>query len=1195
MNISQETFKEVKLVAKIWQKKIQISRDSKEEEFHKMMIKMLQNPINKIFLIELLDQSFRTNNGDRAADQIEYIFSKYENINFFSDFEKIMIWLLRDVGIYLTSVSIPVFISYLRNDISSVVIQGEDSVLNKHIQDRKEEGTRVNINIIGEIVLSHEESSQRVEKYIKVLQNPNIDYLSIKISNLFSQIIPHAHEYNIQYISKELEKIYDSAMLNKYKDKDSNELYKFVNLDMEEYKELELTVDVFKYTLSLEKFKNLSAGIVVQAYLPDTFKYVKELAIWAKQRVQNGGAPIKIRLVKGANQEMELTDASLHGWPNTTYMSKAETDANYKLIMDFLITEEVAPYVNVGIASHNLFEHALAMLLAKQRGVEKYCSAEMLEGMSEAAYHVLKEFGLNVILYAPTATKDTFTNAIAYLVRRFDENTAEQNFLRHSFGLEVDSSSWDVLLRSYDDSIQTIKNLNLRPYRVQDRTKEYKTEYDLNNYEFVNESDTDFVLKNNRKWAEGIRDKWKNISKYGGFNAYPVVGGNTLTSKEIVEVIDKSQLEENIIVGSFVKATKEDLHVAIKTAKEDPDGWRCLEPKQRQKILMDVAQKFRENRAELIGVAAAEVAKVFTETDVEISEAIDFLNFYPYSVSKISKLSGVATIGKGVGLVVSPWNFPIAIPVGGVAAALASGNTVILKPSSDSILCAYMLCQCFWNGGVSKNTLQFVPTDGALAGEVLVASKDIDFTIFTGSEKTAYEMIKTRPEIRLSAETGGKDATIVTALADRDQAVKNVVVSAFHNSGQKCSATSLLVLERELYEDKNFKKTLLDAATSLEVGSVWDFKNRVSALVNKPDGNLKKSLSHLDEGEEWLIQPSYIDNNPYMLKPSIRWGTKVGDFCHKNELFGPVLSVMCADNLARAVDIVNSTGYGLTSGIESLDKREQDYFKENLIAGNLYINRSTTGAIVIRQPFGGMNKSAIGSGKKAGGFNYVTQYMNITCSDTNADETLSNEYLKQLKISLLKDGRYKEEINKSFVHVHNFSYWIDREFSKEHDYANIRGESNIVRYLPVKSVLLRVEDSDSLDEILASIIAIKMVGSTIHLSIAKSSKDETLSYIESIQNILLDEKDIFSRDNEYELLESISKVQRVRYLNEKNITKNIYEKISQNALYIARENFVSHGRIELMHYYVEQSISDSYHRYGNLGVRGTGIVKEKIN
>jgi len=1189
MSIPEKTIQEVKSIAYEWQKKIQVSRKGKEQDFHDMMMKMLKNPINKIFLIELLDQSFRSKNPDRVVDQLEHIFAKYKSTDFFSQFEQILIWLFRDVGIYVSSISIPLFIKYLRNDISSIVIKGEDPVLAKHLKARRDEGTRVNINVIGEIVLSEEEAGERVDKYIKLLKNPDVDYLSIKISNLFSQIIPHAHENNIAKISEQLEKVYRAAMKNTYKDRGGKDKYKFVNLDMEEYKDIEITIDSFKNVLEKEEFEDFHAGIVIQNYLPDAIIYIKDLAAWAKNRVQNGGAPIKIRIVKGANQEMELTEASLRGWDNVTYSSKVESDANFKIAMDFLLDPEVAPYVHTGVASHNLFDHALAMLLAKERVTEDYCSAEMLEGMSEAAYEVLKKEGLNVILYAPTATKDTFTNAIAYLVRRFDENTADQNFLRHSFGLEVDTPAWDTLIKSYDDAIALMPTVNQKPYRTQDRNKEIsKKDIDARHYQFENEPDTDFVLPANRKWAEDIRDKWKNIGEVGGFNAYPVIGGRIVQRDEnIIDVIDKSQYHEKKLAGYYMSANEGDMRVAIATAKEDPDGWRKLHYLERQKILMDVAHELRLARADLIGVAAAEVGKVFTETDVEVSEAIDFVNFYPYSVAKMSALTGVQASSKGVGLVISPWNFPIAIPAGGVAASLAAGNTVILKPAKDSILCGYRLCQCFWDAGISRNTLQFLPAHGSEVGQHVIPSKDIDFTIFTGGESTAYRIIKSRPDISLSAETGGKDATIVTALADRDQAIKNVVVSAFHNSGQKCSATSLLVLEKELYEDKDFKKTLKEAVESLQTGSVWNFANRIGTLANLPAGELKKSLSYLDDGEEWLVHPAYANKgNPYMLTPSVRWGTKNNDFCHMHELFGPVLSVMCADNLEHAIELVNATGYGLTSGIETLDKREQDYWRDKILAGNLYINRSTTGAIVIRQPFGGMRKSAIGSGKKAGGFNYVSQFMNIDYKETNLYESCSTQFIDQMRSLLTRDTVFNDECELALRHICHFAHWHEVEFLKEHDYAYIRGESNIIRYLPVESVLLRVEEKDALDEILTTIMAIKMIGAKLHISIPKKSRKAEFIWLESKQASFIGREDSISRDDEDELIEMMSKVQRIRFLHPNNVTQNIYEQVASKAIYIASDPFVSHGRLELMHYFIEQSISNSYHRYGNLGIQG---------
>lgn len=1180
MKITNTTFESAKDVAALWQSKIDKSRERREKKFHEIMQKMLKNPMNKIFLIELLDQSFRAQDSKRIANQLEYIFSKYKDTDIFTDFEQLLVWSFRNIGIYMPDTSVELFIKYLRHDVGEIVIKGEDDALNKHLQKRRKEHTRVNINLIGEMVLGEKEAQARIEKYISALKNPQIDYISIKISTMFSQVMPVAHEWSVGEISSRLEHIYSAAMENTFVHNGKEE-HKFVNLDMEEYRDINITVDAFMHTLSKDKFYSLEAGIVLQAYLPDTLENIKKIVTWAKDRINKGGVPIKIRLVKGANQEMELTEASLRNWPCVTYLNKAETDANFKVLMDYLIDEKVAPYVHVGIASHNLFDHAVAMLLARDRGVEAYCSVEMLEGMSETAYHVLQHDGLNVILYAPIATKETFTNAIAYLVRRFDENTADENFLRHSFGLSVDSPAWETLIESYDASIEVLPQIAQEPFRTQDRNEEvFIPESDLENYIFKNESDTDFALPKNIKWAETISEKWRNISKNGGFHASAVVGGELIQSENKVDVIDNSQYKEKVIVGSYTRASESDLEKAVLIAKDDVDGWRTLSTTVREKVLMDVALEFKKSRADLVGIAAAEVGKVFSETDVEVSEAIDFLNFYPYSAKKMGDLNGMEVQGKGVGLVVSPWNFPIAIPAGGIAAALAAGNTVILKPSSDAILCAYRLCQCFWDAGVSKNTLQFVPCSGEMAGKHLVTNSDVDFVIFTGGESTAQQMIKSRPDIHLSAETGGKDATIVTALADRDQAVKNIVASAFNNSGQKCSATSLLVLEREVYEDESFKAMLVDAASSMNVGSVWELQNRIGTLVNLPSGNLKKSLSYLDDGEEWALEPSYADNNPYMLKPSIRWGTSRGDFCHMNELFGPVLSVICAENIEDAIEIVNATGYGLTSGLESLDEREQKIFKEKILAGNLYINRMTTGAIVIRQPFGGMGKSAIGSGKKAGGFNYISQFMKLSFED----KSFNNPYADKLKPLLDEENEIAYSLEKTLRLTNDFTHWLYVHFNKEHDYSNIRGESNVIRYIGVKSVLFRFEEDDVLYEILASIAAAKMVGAKVHVSIPKEPKSEALIYLQEKIIFLIESDDTFALEDEIALSEAMQSVQRIRFLQPPDIS--VYEAVCEQALYIASEPFIEHGRMELMHYFIEQSISDSYHRYGNLGLRG---------
>ena len=1182
-------------LAEKWQNRASELVSDFDQKFHVKMNKMLSHPKDKVFLIELMDQSFRTKNPKRVADQIEFLFSKYEMASFFTSSERFLVFLFLNAGIYLPQISVPLFIKSVRDDTQTVVIKGEDDTLNAHLVKRHSEGTRVNLNLIGEVVLGEAEAEERIEKYLKVLENPNVDYISIKISTIFSQINALAYEETVEELVSRLSRIYAQAKKYSYTNAKGEQENKFINLDMEEYRDLSLTFNAFTKTLDKPEFKDFHAGIVLQAYLPDSHLWQQKLVTWAKERVENGGAPIKMRLVKGANMEMEETEAGLRHWEMVTYTKKIDTDSNYKIMGEYALRPENAKYVHIGMASHNLFELAYGYELSREYGTTQYYTMEMLEGMCESARLAIKEISGEIILYAPTAKKAQFTNAIAYLVRRLDENTGVENFIRYSFGLKTGTPEWEAQKQKFIASFENAKGLFIGSKRKQNRLEESWDDFNgatCKTGHYHGEADTDFILPPNKEWAKQIRAKWMKKAGDDVVTAPVVVGGEAITEgRGIKEVIDKSQLKEGVICGKFAQASAEDLQRSVDVAAEDKDGWRSLSHAQRQKILCDVAVQVRKKRGDLIGVAAAEVGKVFGETDVEVSEAVDFLEFYGYAARYFEKYTNLTFKGKGVGVITPPWNFPIAIPLGGIAAALAAGNTVIIKPASSAVLCSYEMCQCFWDAGVSKNTLQFVPCAGSLAGEHLVKNPKVDFVILTGGEDTAYTMLKTRPNLLLSAETGGKDATIVTAMADRDQAVKNVVHSAFSNSGQKCSATSLLILEEEVYNDPNFRAGLIDTARSMAVGSVWDFRNRIGTLANKMDGALKKAVESLDEGEEWALKPTFVDGNEYMLTPGIKWGVKEGSFCHMTELFGPVLSVIKARDLKHAVEIVNNTGYGLTSGIESLDEREVAYWRENLKAGNLYINRGTTGAIVLRQPFGGMGKSAIGAGRKVGIHNYITQFVDFEeVGEPKIERVVRHTFLD--KIATWSKGTehgihvgFKAEFEKLSLAVASYVQNYEDEFSQEKDYVKVRGEDNVFRYLPLSKIALRVSAKDSLFDVIARILGAKIAGSALHVSIEAGLENSVVSFMYENKEHLLHVNDTLVRETEEAFAKSFGSVQKILYAHESAISAYVFEEAAKSATFIVRSQPLMEGRVELLHFFQEQSISHSYHRYGNIGAR----------
>jgi len=1184
-------------LAETWQNRANEMLTRAEKAQQKRLMRLIRNPMDKVILTQMIDQSFRAGDPARVADQVHFLLGRSGVPRFFSLAEQALMRAFLLAGRHVPGVSIPRMIAKIREDAARSVIPGERERLYPHLDRRRRQGVRMNLNHLGEAVLGEGEAIARLMTYIRDMEDSRIEYISVKMSTIYSQISSLASEHTLAVLVDRLGQLFRAAKKNRYIRPDGTASPKFVNLDMEEYRDLDLTLAAFMRTLDQPGFTDYSAGIVLQAYLPDSFERQRELTRWARIRVSKGGAPIKVRIVKGANMEMEQVDAALHNWPLAPFDNKLDVDANFKRMVDYGMRPDNIQAVRLGIASHNLFEQAYAYLAAKASGVTRYSSFEMLEGMADHVWRAIhQETREEVLLYAPVAGRQEFINAIAYLIRRLDENTAPENFLRYSFNLRTDSPEWAFLKSRFVASCRKKDQVRSTPNRVQDRRTETfdRPMGTCHLGEFANEPDTDWSLPANRIWAEGIRAKWMKKSDKPQEDIPIVVAGQALfADREIVECLDPNRYDERICVARFALATAEDADRAVETARVDPDGWRRKRAVERHGILSRAAVELRRARGDLMGCAAANTGKVFTESDPEVSEAVDFAEFYPHAVRALDDLPNIETRGRGVALVITPWNFPIAIPAGGIAAALAAGNTVIFKPASAAAPTAWQLCQCFWRAGVTQNTLQFVPCAGSTVGSRLTAHPDVDAIILTGGTATGLEILRQRPDAFLAAETGGKNATIVTALSDRDQAIKNILHSAFSNAGQKCSATSLVILEKEVFDDPRFRRQFVDAAKSMATGSAWRFRTRVGPLIQPPRGDLKKALTTLEPGEEWALKPENIDGNPYLWSPGIKWHVRPGSVTHMTEFFGPVVGVMRAENLDQAIDLVNQTGYGLTSGLESLDEREQAIWRERIVAGNLYINRGTTGAIVLRQPFGGMNKSALGAGIKAGGPNYVAQFMDF--EETGFPRTgpiqkdwrllrVAQHWRRKLDWGLFSENQ--DDIDKTIRAVESCIYRAETEFQVEKDYFRIRGEDDVLRYLPAGRVLVRVHPDDTLFEVLTRTAAARIAGCDVIVGLPRDMESGVTAFLagEDGRNFLGDIPLV--RHSDAELIDILPDIHRLRYADPDRVPEAIYRAAAATGFYIARSRVLMEGRIEMLHYLKEQTISRSYHRYGNLGERG---------
>jgi len=1099
-----------------------VRRNAPANPFSKRLGAIISSPEGKVFLIKMLDVAFRSKNYARIATYMQQLLkssNSYQKL--FSSQERVLVRLFKLIGYKLPSVSVPIMLRQIQEITSSVVFFLGEQQYKNHYNKRKKENIQLNVNLIGEALIGEGEAKKRIASYCELLHHEEVEYISVKASTLFSQISAIAHDAVVDTLVERLSILYKEVI----KIEKETGKQKFINLDMEEYRDLSITLAAFKKTLALDEFTSLCAGLVIQAYLPDAYYEVRELQEWALERVKNGGSPIKVRVVKGANLEMERTEASLKNWPLATYASKVETDANYKKILCLLLDKDKAHALHIGVASHNIFEIAFAITYIEQQAIKnEYVCFEMLEGVAQATVNEIVERGYHVSLYTPVVKRENYTNAIAYLVRRLDEGTQERNFLKEGYELEIGSEKWNLLKADFLTSVDMMNEVQSRPNRVQNRSRQQLQIQE----EFKNTADTDWSVPANRSWIGYIRQRWEQPSKILG-DSIPVIGG--ARKKEREKIIQKNW--KDTLPWQYEQADKEDyLHMI--DCKDSI--WYSLAIEEKVEMLRMAAYLMGQRRGDLVAVAIEELGKTIQEADMEVSEAIDFANFYAQNMIDLEK-EGVSYEKKGIHLVLSPWNFPLAIPIGGVLASLAAGKRVILKPAPQAMASAYLIGKCLWDAGIPEDAFAFLPCNESTLDDFLTIENIFDAVILTGATETAQHLLSRNPNLKLYAETGGKNATYISPSSDKEQAIAHVLQSAFGNTGQKCSATSLLILEKELFEDKHFKDLLKDAVESKICGNPWELNTEIGPLAVPMNDKLKYVFEHTDESQ-WLVKPKI--EGEYMLSPCVKWGVTIQDYEYETELFGPVLLVMEAEGLHDAIEKINILKFGLTSGIESLDNEEVNYWKKHVNAGNLYVNRTTTGAIVERQPFGGIKASSFGFGMKAGGNNYIRQFLSLPKEHTMTVQQVEENYRQ-----------------------HYLSH-----FSKEIDYAKVRGQHNICRYIKPKKIKVLV-GFDTLDE------HIKMV------SIACAVLKVKVHFF-SIEKIEWKHKDKLIVLNDWlELEKSMNQDNRFRSLTE-TVSDSFKAKLHEYYLHLYDKTPTTNGRFELLNYLNEQSVSINYHRYGNL-------------
>jgi RHH-type proline utilization regulon transcriptional repressor/proline dehydrogenase/delta 1-pyrroline-5-carboxylate dehydrogenase len=1033
-------------------------------------------------------------------------------------------------------VVIPVARKVLREMVGHLIVDATDAKLGPAIAKIRKDDTRLNVNLLGEAVLGEREAARRLEGTHKLLARPDVDYVSIKVS---STVAPHsAWAFNeaVEHVVENLTPLFQRAASSAPK-------AKFINLDMEEYKDLEMTIAVFTRILDKPEFKNLEAGIVLQAYLPDSLAAMIRLQEWAANRRAGGGAGIKVRVVKGANLPMEEVEASLHDWPLATWHTKQDSDTNYKRVINYALHPDRIKNIRVGVAGHNLFDLAFSWLLAKERGVEHGIEFEMLLGMATGQAEAVKKDVGSLLLYTPVVHPQEFDVAIAYLIRRLEEGASQENFMSAVFELAENEALFEReklrFLASYENLDTSVPESN----RKQDRNL---PEDPLPRDRFVNTPDTDPSLPANQAWGRAILQR-----------------------------VPTSTLGEATVAGATLKDAKA-LHRVISSAEKSAAAWGSLSGAERAEILHRAGDSLAASRAKLMEVMASEAGKTLDQSDPEISEAIDFAHYYAEQARKLDDIDGATFIPAKVTVVTPPWNFPVAIPAGSTLAALAAGSAVIIKPAKQSRRCGAVMVQALWEAGVPRDVLQLVQLADRSLGQELISHPSVDRVILTGGYETAELFRSFRKDLPLLAETSGKNAIIVTPSADFDLAAKDVVYSAFGHAGQKCSAASLVILVGSVADSKRFRNQVIDAVQSLKVGYPTDPTTQMGPIIEPANGKLLNGLTSLGEGETWLIEPRKLDDSGKLWSPGVRTGVRRGSYYHLTEFFGPILGVMTAKTLEEAVAIQNDIEYGLTAGLHSLNSEEIGYWMDNIQAGNLYVNRSITGAIVQRQPFGGWKKSAVGAGTKAGGPNYLFGLGEWVAEEIKEEgAAVTNPAVhKLLSAAETSPGAIsKQELDLLRGAAGSDAKAWQEEFGTAKDVSALSAERNVFRYRPLP-VTVRLPEGETIVTLLRVLVAGAITGAPLAVSTAVDLPTAVRAVLTELNISSIVENDTAWHTHAVRLGAG-----RIRLIG--GDPKALAEATEGRPdLAVYTHPVTLSGRLELLPFLHEQAISITAHRFG---------------
>lgn len=1117
---------EVEALVRRW---LERATDDRAARAERRLADLVRDPRGLEFAVAFADRVLRPADAHAAARNLERLSRRIPRT--VPSYLRVAIVLGGGFGVLVPWPVIPIVRRVFRGMVGHLVADGRPDRLARSLERLRAAGVGPDVHLLGDAVLGEHEGARRSRAVRELLARDDVDRVSVGVREVASASAPWGFATDIERIVERLLPLAQDAVR-------TGSATSFT-LEIAGYRDLDLTVAAFTRLLDLPELRSLEAGIELPAAFPDSFAALQELTAWARRRVADGGAPIRVRIVRGADVRMEEVDAALSGWPLATWGSEAALDAGLVRMLDWALRPEHAEAVRVGVASHDLFELALALVLAERRRVRDGVELELPLGVASPVVDAVRADGGGLRISVPAADPDHPDAIIGTLIRRFEDAAGDELLATPH---DADEGR---LARRRDRYAASLAHLDDGPPRSPRSQDRLHPEVPRAPIPFANEPRTDPAIPANRAWVAGILDR-------------------AAASRLGLDTVAAARFDHADTARALASA-----------AAEAGSSWGSHPAAERAEALHRAGEVLAAFRGRLAEVMVAETGMTIDRADAEVSEAVDHAHHCAELALELERLPGAEFVPSRVVLVLAPETSPVAFAAAAVLEALAAGGAPILVPEAGR--CGAVLAEALWEGGIPREVLRLAVADDPVVRRTLVTAPEVDRVLLAGSFDSAELVRSWRPGVEVLGEASGANSIVVTPSADLDAAIADLVRSAFAGAGQDPVAASLAILVGSVGESDGFRSRLVDAVTSLRVGSPFDPATAVGPLVPGAVGSVASGIVRLDDGEAWLVTPRALDETDRLWSPGVRDGIRAGGTFHLAGSPAPVLGLLRARTLDEAVELQNAMPTGLVAGIHSLDVDEVARWLTRVEAGNLVVNRATTGGIVRRQPFGGWKRSTIGPRAKRGGPNALLPLGGWRRASAVPDGDLRLDGL-DARVRAAVEAFQSALDYDGFAFVRHAAYddeaaWT-AEFSHGADVAGLGVERNVRRYRPAVT-RVRLADGGQLADLARVVIAGIRARATIHVSAGVALPSALLPLLEELRIARVD----VERDDAWVARIAAERPPRVRLVGgDPSAVRAAIGGPPDVAIWGGE--VTAAGRLELLPFLLEQNVSITAHRFG---------------